>query len=447
MNDFHAPRQTLTRRTLLHRAGAAAGLGLAARLGVAPIHVDAGGAMVLPPSTLPLPPTAAIPPSLFGMHVHRATTSTPWPRTPFKTWHLWDANVMWPDLEPQRGVYQWSELDALVALAQQHGVEPILVLGLTPTWASARPEQVSDYGPGTSPAEPADIRDWTNYVTAVATRYRGRIRAFEIWNEPNAQYFSGSVQAIFRLTQAAHGVLKRIDPAIRVISPSFLNDSDYLNVFLGYGGGEYIDVLGYHFYTSPGPPEDMVPSVLRVKKVLANHGIATMPIWNTEIGWQSNNFVDDDQRMGYVARTALVSWALGIDRFSWYAWDNHDWCTLWMTERDDTTPAPAATAYTMIQRWLVGSRMTSCLKNDGGTWMCTLIQPGGRIANIVWNSQRSVPVRAPANWNTTSVQSLNGDFGRIEPGAWFMAGASPVLLETLVATPDPSPIVRGGHPY
>ncbi|MGI8687794.1 MAG: beta-galactosidase, partial [Thermomicrobiales bacterium] len=152
MNSFHAAQQTLTRRALLHRAGAAAGLGLAARLGVAPIHVGAADAM------LPSPPTAVIPPSLFGMHVHRATTGTHWPRVPFKTWHFWDANVMWSDLEPQRGVYQWSELDALVALAQQHGVEPVLVLGLTPTWASARPEQVSDYGPGTSPAEPADIQ-------------------------------------------------------------------------------------------------------------------------------------------------------------------------------------------------------------------------------------------------------------------------------------------------
>jgi hypothetical protein len=448
VNEFPTPRQTLTRRALLRSAGAVAGLA-AARFSMSPMHVGASDALALssltPAMTLS-PPTATIPSSLFGMHIHRATAGTPWPHAPFKVWQLWDAGVMWPDLEPRRGAYQWTKLDALVALAQQHGVEPVLVLGLTPTWASARPEEVSDYGPGTSPAEPANIQDWTSYVTAVATRYRGRIRAFEIWNEPNCQYFSGNVMDIFRLTQVAHDALKRVDPAIQVVSPSFMNDPNYLDVFLGYGGGQYIDVLGYHFYTSPGPPEDMVPSVSRVKRVMANRGLATMPIWNTEIGWQSDNFVDDDQRMGFVGRTALINWALGIDRFSWYAWDNHDWCKLWMTEQDDATLAPGATAYATIQQWLVGSRMASCAKNADDTWTCTVIQPDGRTANIVWNSQRFLSFTAPPSWNVASVKSLNGGSRRIDLGERFMVGASPVLLESLVTAPGPRPAAPSAEP-
>ena len=300
MKDLYTPQLPLTRRALLKGAGTAAGLGLAARFGMpSTSSVGAAGAMML------TPPTTTIPATLFGMHVHEATTGTPWPRAPFKVWQLWDAGVMWSDLEPRRGIYQWAKLDALVALAQQHGVEPVLVLGLTPTWASARPKQVSDYGPGTSPAEPANIEDWISYITAVATRYQGRIRAYEVWNEPNAQYFSGEVIDIFRLTQAAYETLKRIDPTIQVVSPSFMNDPDYLDIFLGYGGGRFIDVLGYHFYTAPGPPEDMISSMAHVKRIMINRGFATMPIWNTEIGWQSDNFANDDQRMGYVARTAL----------------------------------------------------------------------------------------------------------------------------------------------
>ena len=308
-----APHQTLTRRALLRGAGTAAGLGLAARFGMSPAHVGATNAITL------TPPTTTIPAALFGMHVHRATDGTPWPHAPFKVWQLWDAGVMWSDLEPRRGVYQWAKLDAIVALAQQHGVEPVLVLGLTPTWASSHPEQISNYGPGTSPAMPATMQDWTNYIAAVATRYLGRIRAYEIWNRTERPVLFGRSHRYFRLTQAAHDTLKRIDPTIQVVSPSFMNDPDYLDIFLGYGGGRYIDVLGYHFYTAPGPPEDMIPSAARVKRVMANRGLAAMPIWNTEIGWQSDNFADDDQRMGFVARTAITNWATGIDRFSWYA--------------------------------------------------------------------------------------------------------------------------------
>ncbi len=424
MNGFRMPRRMLTRRALLRNAGIAAGLGLAGTFGVSPLPVGAADILTLSP------PTDAIPPTLFGMHIHRAATGTPWPPVPFKTWQLWDANVTWADLEPQRGVYRWAHLDALVALAQEHGAEPVLVLGMTPTWASSRPEQVSEYGPGTSPAEPANMQDWTNYVTAVATRYQGRIRAFEVWNEPNAQYFSGSVHAIFRLTQYAYNALKRVDPTIQVISPSFMNDPDYLDIFLGYGGGRYIDVLGYHFYTAPGPPEDMVATATRVKRVMANRGFARIPIWNTEIGWQSDNFVDNDQRMGFVGRTAMLNWALGIDRFGWYAWDNHDWCTLWMTERDDTTLTPAATAFATIQQWLIGSRMISCGRNAEDTWTCTLLQPGGRLGRIVWNTRRSIVFTVPASWSVASVRFLGGHLQAVEPGAQLAVGASPVMLDS-----------------
>jgi hypothetical protein len=346
---------------------------------------------------------------------------------------------MWPDLEPQRGMFQWERLDGLVELAQQHNVEPVLVLGVTPTWASARPEQVSDYGPGTSPAEPADIQDWVNYITAVATRYRGRIRAYEVWNEPNCQYFSGDVQGIFRLTWAAHDALKRVDATIQVVSPSFMNDPDYLNYFLGYGGAEYISILGYHFYTSPGPPENMIASVTRVRKVMASHGIATMPVWNTEIGWQSDNFVDDEQRMGYVARTAIINWALGIERFAWYAWDNHDWCTLWMTDRDNATLAPGGVAWATIQQWLIGARMTGCTKDDRNTWTCTIVQANGRTARIVWNEQRSLAFTPPAGWDVASAKYLSGYVQRVRPGGMLTIGAGPILLE-------PAPIDRIGTP-
>ena len=235
---------------------------------------------------------------------------------------------------------------------------------------------------------------------------------------------------------------KRIDPTIQVVSPSFMNDPDYLVIFLGYGGGRHIDVLGYHFYTAPGPAGGYDPVRRRVKRVMANRGLAAMPIWNTEIGWQSDNFADDDQRMGFVARTAITSWATGIDRFSWYAWDNHDWCKLWMTELYDTTLAPGATAYTTIQQWLVGARMASCAKNEGGTWTSTLIQPGNRIATIVWNTQQTVSFTAPASWNVSSVQSLNGTSRRIEPGERFTIGAAPVLLWTIATSPGS----RGGAP-
>src|SRR6266436_267609 len=89
------------------------------------------------------PPTAPIPPTLFGMHIHRAATTTPWPPIPFGTWRLWDTYSGWPSLEPEKGKWNFQSADKLVELAEQHRVEVVFPIALSPTWASARPTEKS----------------------------------------------------------------------------------------------------------------------------------------------------------------------------------------------------------------------------------------------------------------------------------------------------------------
>ena len=103
-------------------------------------------------------------------------------------WRLWDAKVTWPDLEPGKGQWHFENLDRSVALAEAHHASVLLTLGLTPRWASARPQEPSGYCARVcSRAE--RIEDWRVFVRTVATRYKGRIHAYEIWNEPNVKKF------------------------------------------------------------------------------------------------------------------------------------------------------------------------------------------------------------------------------------------------------------------
>src|SRR5437879_13801961 len=83
------------------------------------------------------PPLQPIPQSLFGLHIHHLTDSTPWPAIPFGSWRLWDAYAAWPNLEPQRGHWDFSRLDQYVSAARSQGVEVLLQLGLSPAWSSA----------------------------------------------------------------------------------------------------------------------------------------------------------------------------------------------------------------------------------------------------------------------------------------------------------------------
>jgi len=158
------------------------------------------------PSEVLKPPARAIPATFFGMHIHRAPVSTPWPSVPFQAWRLWDTHTTWAQLEPEKGNWDWRMLDRTVALAESHGVEVLYTMGRTPRWASARPAQMGR-NPNAEPggmAEPKNLEDWRNYVRTVATRYKGRIKAYEIWNEPNLEnFYSGTPEAMVDLAPRA----------------------------------------------------------------------------------------------------------------------------------------------------------------------------------------------------------------------------------------------------
>jgi hypothetical protein len=192
-----------------------------------------------------VPPSQQIPPTLFGMHIHRAGSTTPWPSVPVPARRLWDARVTWPDLEPSKGQWRFGTLDNCLAMAQEHNQDLLMTLGLTPRWASARPQEPSGYQPGFA-AEPVDIGDWRAFVTAVTTRYKGRLHYYEIWNEPNLkQFWSGNVDQLLALTREASQIIHNIDPQAIVVSPPATSGYGvkWLTEFLSKGGGQYVDVI------------------------------------------------------------------------------------------------------------------------------------------------------------------------------------------------------------
>ena len=374
------------------------------------------------------PPPGLVPPTLFGMHMHHAGVPTPWPEVPFAAWRLWDAYVSWSALEPRRGEWRFETLDRYLALAEGHHVEVLLVLGLTPGWAAARPVEKSAYEPGNA-SVPKDLDDWRKFVAEVTRRYKGRIAAYEIWNEPDLrQTWTGSVEQMVALTREASQVIRAIDPAARIVSPAAAGvDVKWLADFLAKGGGQYVDVIGYHFYVTPKPPEAMVPLIRQVQRVMADHGVAGKPLWNTETGWaHPKHFPSEDLAAAYVGRSYLLNWAAGVERLYWYAWDNHRWVSLEMTQADDRTLRPAAKAYAAIQEWLVGAQVGSCEEDMSHMWICAL-KRDGKAEWILWNANGSRAFPIPMDWHTARTTRLLGETRPITSKT-FKVGPTPVLV-------------------
>ena len=377
------------------------------------------------------PPKAAIPASYFGMHIHHLANPvpTPWPNMPVPEWRLWDANVTWADLEPAKGRWRFEKLDSYVSLAEQHGTGLLLTLGGSPTWGSARPQLKSSYYPGFT-AEPSNIEDWRDYVRTVVSRYKGRIQAYEIWNEPNlGDFWSGSMDQMLTLTREASQVIHNLDPKALVVSPSATASYGvpWLAEFLKKGGGQYVDIIAFHFYVDGQlPPEEMLPIVQRVRQVLAENGLAEKPLWNTETGWlPPAKFDSDELAAAFLARAYVVSWAAGIRRFYWYAWDNQ-YVTLITYKEATHTVTPAGRTYEIIQRWIVGTTMNDCTESADHTWTCQL-KRNGKTQWIVWNTQGNRKFDVPRTWSVASATRLL-EVSRPVKGTSVDVGPIPMLL-------------------
>lgn len=387
----------------------------------------------------------AIAPTLFGLHLHHVVTLpnystnppltelTPWPPVPFSSWRMWDAYVGWPNLERRKGEWNFEILDDSLALAEENQVEVLLVLGLSPRWASARPSESSKYGPGNA-AEPKEIEDWRNYVRTVAERYKGRIHYYEMWNEPNLPgFYSGTLDQMLTLSKEAYQILKQVDPSITVVSPSAAHNSGkglpWIEEYLKKGGGAYADVIGYHLYVKPEPPEAMMPVINTLRQYMRDYGVSDKPLWNTEAGWQKPKpFPSDELAAAYVARSYILNWAGGVSRFYWYNWDYNPTMSLHMTQEDSTTLKPAAISYQEVQKWLVGARMQQCQANSHNTWICQLTREGDYRAWILWNPEVELRFQVPTDWNVDQIRDLAGEKRTLSNNT-IQVGPSPLLLE------------------
>ena len=392
-------------------------------------------------------PSAPLPRTFFGMHIHRPDTIWPSLNGSLGAVRIWDTAAQWADVNPAKGVFQWAVLDYHVSRARAHGADVIMTLGRTPRWASARPTEPSAYGPGQA-AEPALDQYWQDWVRAVATRYQGKIRYWEIWNEPNdPAFFSGSAEKLVDLSRQAYTILKASDPQNQVLSPSPYEIS-YLDYYLSLGGGAVADVIGYHFYLDEAPEALTDWYIPRVWAVLEAHGQATKPLWNTEGGYlrpviPGPKTLSDDLGAAYLARTYLLNWAGGVSRFYFYAWDNHTTTNIELTAADDATLTTAGVAYRELAGWLLGARLTDLSVDESGVWIVSFDQATGERAHIVWRPSATVPFAPPPAWNVQSARTLTGARRSLAGRTQLAVGLSPLLLESTPVNSLFLPLVSG----
>lgn len=228
-----------------------------------------------------------------------ADAGVAWTREEF-SWELIE-RIQVDNLTHRDYIYQWEyngnhyDYDRGVNAALNNNIQVLGLLTYGPGWNDRQPpaafEEILPY--------------WRDFVHEVVSRYKGKIRYWEIGNEQNSILFWNKVDKQATAPQAtdyvemleiAYEEIKSIDQQNQVVlgglAPNHTDNHNYfayLTEIYEVGGWSYFDVVAIHPYRAPHWPELAVESRTFVEEIKAFETLmapwGSKPIWLTEIGW------------------------------------------------------------------------------------------------------------------------------------------------------------------
>ncbi len=309
---------------------------------------------------------SVVPESPFGVATDVTECSDPKIPQLIKTANIeWVRQIIrWDLVEPQKGQFNWQDLDAAVDNIYKNGLN---AYGLF-SW-----KNWSDPTTGDDEA----IKNWVNFVSLVIERYKDRIKYWEVWNEPDFEGFwkPPNPANYVKLLKATYIAAKKIDPDCKIILGGLMGwggkytyfpfiDDVYKN-----GGKNYFDIVAFHPYTMPDDPEKEGLLERKIKDILErmkNGKDADKLVWITELGWPSNKWLDPnsdrgvtpDQQAEYLVKALKICLSYPqIKKIFWYGFRDiginpADTECHYGLLQNDLTPKPAYYAYKdFIARW------------------------------------------------------------------------------------------------
>src|SRR6185295_1078677 len=87
----------------------------------------------------------------------------------------------WPEIEREKGVYDWSSLDPAVSALHGAGLRVVVCLpGGNELYVGA--------GKPPSPIEGESLQAWTSFTRSAVRAFAGKVAAIEIWDGPAAEF-------------------------------------------------------------------------------------------------------------------------------------------------------------------------------------------------------------------------------------------------------------------
>lgn len=257
------------------------------------------------------------------------------------TWgRVWDIGCHWGAINTAKGVYDWSRLDAVVDRMSKAGMKIIYTIAGAPQWNSSNPNSTTYakwLGPGSN-GLPADQNEFNLFCYYLVNRYKGRIHAYEMWNEPQLiefldPYTSANCDVLAQMTKRFYTNAKQWDPGCLVLGAPILprptsggltKAMTYLNSMKSHGWN--VDYMTCHIYPKNGEGTNWTPYLNEVRGKLVDMGAPKPRVpWVTETAF---NLLGPDPDDATVASWTKALYegakAAGVSVILWYAWNRPD---------------------------------------------------------------------------------------------------------------------------
>lgn len=180
----------------------------------------------------------------------------------------------WKETEAAPRIFDWKQYMLNAELLSKRGVEVLGMYHNAPAWAKRDEKAML----------PSDLLATYSFAKKAAETFKGRMTAWEFWNEQDSTAFTAEGAWDYAAAlKAAYLGFKAATPEIPVAIGGYAGTDtlSYADAIMRSGAGEYFDIFNIHTY---GSIRDYPEFMATVRNHMKRFGIERLPIWFTEHG-------------------------------------------------------------------------------------------------------------------------------------------------------------------